>query len=429
MKRKSFPVGVLLFTAAQPLLLTCTAAPAAGEASAAPQTPSVSPSSTAAQPTAGTGPAEPWLAVRGGAGTDQAWGVDTDSRGNIYWATFQQPEHQPFADMVIYKFAPDGTELWQSRWGGRYMEKAFIVTVAEPFVYVGGLTYTSPVDLMQADMAVLALNTDDGRVAWDFTWGRGFGYEEVDGLVVDGESIFLSGWTTGEKTGVDVAILKLDLQGNLLWVNSWGSDGWDQGDGQMVVDDDAIYVCGRYNGSNILLGGQGLLVRFSKADGGYEGHTVWDGPFGTDALGMASDGTHLYTVGLTVDRGDGGQIFVRKWDKEFRLIWERLWGGTGSEEARAIAVGPQGDLFIAGASDSLPGAGQKDIVLLRYDRDGALIRQLSWGGPYIDAAHGISVDEDRILIAGNVKHTAGGFDDAILISAGAEAGRFPSFPG
>lgn len=424
MKKKPLPEIVFLASVMQLMIFGCIASPAR------PITPSLfsaSSISTANQSPVGDS-FTPWFVLRGGSKLDQGWGVDVDRAGNIYFASFQQAVKEPFADMVIYKFAPDGTELWQTRWGGKFMEKAFIVTVAGAYAYVGGLTYTSAVNLMEADMAVLALNTEDGSAAWEFTWSQGFGYEEVDGLVADGDYLYLSGWTTGETTGNDLAVLKLDRQGNLIWANTWGGGGWDQADGQMVVDADAIYVAGRYDGENYLLGGQGLLARFSKQTGEYLSHTVWDGPIGTDALGMTSDGIYLFTVGLTVDRGNGGQIFLRKWDKNLKLIWEQLWGGKGSEDARAVAIGPSGDIFIAGASDSYGGGGGMDFVLLRYDRDGNLIWSRMWGGPENEGAHGIALFRDRVYIAGNTQSAGAGQDDAILISAGAGEGSFPTFP-
>ncbi|MGB7540151.1 MAG: PQQ-binding-like beta-propeller repeat protein [Anaerolineales bacterium] len=423
-KRKPLPLIALFILVINLFLLACLTAPA-GKTPAA---------STPIRPTATTGgiptgsPVAPWSALRGGSKLDQGWGVDTDSAGNIYFATFQQAEKEPFADMVVYKFAPDGTERWRTRWGGKYMEKAFIVTVAGSFAYVGGLTYTSAFDLTAADMAVLALDTNDGSVVWEFTWGQGFGYEEVDGLVADGDSLYLSGWTTGKTTGNDVAVLKLDLHGNLIWAKSWGSPGWDEGDGQMVVDEDTLYVAGRYNGINAILGGEGFLARFSKETGEYLSHTAWGGPLGTDALGMTGDGTCLYTVGLTVDRGNGGQIFLRKWDKDLNLIWEQLWGGKGSEDARAAAIGPAGDIYVAGATDSYGSGGGMDIVLLRFDPDGKLVWARTLGGPQNDAAHGIALFADRVYIAGNTRSAGSGQDDALLIFADAGEGLFPLFP-
>jgi hypothetical protein len=422
MAEKRTPSLFLILPAVQLLVLGCLAAPTAATASVETSAASSPPLLTAS----GAGFA-PWYEIRGGGKMDQGWGVDVDRGGNVYFATFQQEETELFADMVIYKFSPAGAEQWRTRWGGPYMEKAFVVAVSEPVVYIGGLTYSSPVDLTEADMAVLALDADDGSLLWEFTWGQGFGYEEVDGLVVDGDSLFLSGWTTGRTTGNDLAVLKLDLEGNLIWANTWGGDGWDQADGQMAVDADTLYVTGRIDGSNYLLGGRALIVRFSKGTGAYLSHADWGGPIGTDALGMAHDGTYLYTVGLTVDRGNGGQIFLLKWDKQLRLIWERLWGGKGSEEARAIAVGPSGGLFIAGASDSYGDGGGKDIVLLRYDRDGNLIWQRSMGGPRNEAAHGIAVFEDRVYIAGDTQSIGSGQSDALLICAGADEGLFPPF--
>jgi hypothetical protein len=220
----------------------------------------------------------------------------------------------------------------------------------------------------------------------------------------------------------------LDLQGNLIWWNSWGGEGWDQADGQMVVDEDTIYVTGRYNGTNYLLGGQGLLARFSKQTGAYLSHTVWGGPIGTDSLGMAGDGTYLYTVGLTVDRGDGGQIFLRKWEKDLTLVWETLWGGKGSEESRAIALAPAGDIYIAGGTDSYGDGGWKDLVLIRFDQDGKPVWFRTWGGPRSESAHGIALFGDRVYIAGNTQSIGRGQDDAILITADAGTGGFPAFP-
>ncbi|MGC8838048.1 MAG: hypothetical protein ACP5UM_06490 [Anaerolineae bacterium] len=80
-----------------------------------------------------------------------------DSSGDIYLAAFGQNPGQLFTDMWIYKFTPDGREVWHTRWGGEFQEKAFVVAVGEPFVYVGGLTHTAA-GLTEADMTVLALD-------------------------------------------------------------------------------------------------------------------------------------------------------------------------------------------------------------------------------------------------------------------------------
>src|SRR5512137_1387667 len=110
---------------------------------------------------------ELWYKIMGGTKSDQAWGVDVDAEGNIYLAAFEQKPGQWFTDMVMYKFTPDGTQLWRTEWGGQFQEKAFIAAVDEPYLYVGGLTYTAA-GLTEADMAVLALDTGTGEILWEF---------------------------------------------------------------------------------------------------------------------------------------------------------------------------------------------------------------------------------------------------------------------
>jgi hypothetical protein len=218
-----------------------------------------------------------WFLTRGDVKSDQAWGVDTDSQGDVSIAAYMQaPPSKLFFDAVVFKFSSEGKELWRTQWGGESQEKAFIVTVSAPFVFVGGLVNTA-ITPTEADMEVLALDMSTGQVLWTFTWGQGFGYEEVDRLVVDGESIYVSGWTTGEKTKGDMAVLKLDKEGNLIWAKTWGTDGFDEADGQMVVGGDAIYVTGRLNAANLLLGGDAVLAKFSEHTGDYLAHVTWGG--------------------------------------------------------------------------------------------------------------------------------------------------------
>jgi hypothetical protein len=365
-----------------------------------------------------------WYRLRGGEKLDQGWGVDVDSEHNIYFATYQQAPGKLFTDMVIYKFSPNGDELWQAHWGGKYQEKAFVVRVHEPYVFVGGTTYTSANDLYAGDMVILALKSDTGDLVWDYEWGQGFGYEEVDGLVVDGESIYISGWTTGEKTSCDIGVLKLNMNGQLEWVSTWGSDGWDEADGQMVVDDQFIYVAGRYNANSILTGGKALVAKFNKSDGKYVSHVTWGGAQFNDALGLGSDGVYLYAVGLTLSYGSNGQIFLLKYDKDLNLIWEQIWGGKNGETARALGIDPQGNILIAGQTDSY-GNGGNDIVLLQYSPQGHLNWYKTWGGTASEGALDIVMDEWIGYIAANTKSFGSGQDDALLIKIDGAAGNFP----
>jgi hypothetical protein len=363
-----------------------------------------------------------WYLTRGEAKSDQFWGVDVDTQHNIYAAgLFQSPATKPFYDVIVYKFASDGTELWRTQWGDKFQEKGFIVTISEPYVYVGGEVNNS-ISLTDSDMLLLALDMNDGHVIWNFRWGSGFGYNELDGLVVDGDSIFISGWAAGKTTSGDIGILKLDRNGNQVWVKTWGSNGFDSADGQIVVDDQFIYVSGRYNGT-VLSGGKSLLIKFSKETGEYISHTTWGQGIFNDGFGMASDGTNLYVVGLTVVNANG-QIFLLKYDKDLRLVWEQIWGGKGGESARAVTVDAAGNILVTGHTLSY-GNGKNDIMLLKYSPNGTLLWEQIWGGPLVDQTHGIVMDGGFVYLAGETENNSAGLNDGLLIKADAQTGQFP----
>lgn len=289
--------------------------------------------------------------------------------------------------------------------------------VKQPFVYVGGTTWTG-LSLSNVDMAVVCFNISDGSVEWEFTWDQGFGYEEVDGLVVETDGIYLAGWTTGENTQNDIAVLKLDLDGNLIWSQSWGTDGWDEANGHIVVDENKIYVAGRYNAPGSFSGGSAVLAVFDKSTGDYLWHRTWQGSTSwtpvDDAFGMTTDSTSLYLVGITNIAGNGSQIFLLKYDLSGNLIWERTWGGNKGEAARAILITQDGDILIGGKTNS-EGAGENDIVLLKYNAEGTLIWSKIWGGSDIDEVHDMVSYGNVLYIAGETNSYGSGKNDALLI--------------
>ncbi len=94
-----------------------------------------------ASPQTTVAPSSLWYLLRGTKEADESWGVDVDSQGNVYYATYQSLT--AFPDWVVYKVAPNGKELWRWQWGRAWLDKSFVVTVAAPYVYIGGTTYNS----------------------------------------------------------------------------------------------------------------------------------------------------------------------------------------------------------------------------------------------------------------------------------------------
>jgi hypothetical protein len=72
------------------------------------------------------------------------------------------------------------------------------------------------------------------------------------------------------------------------------------------------------------------------------------------------------------------------------------WGGLGQNIANGVALDATGDLFATGYTSSL-GPGGANGFLLKYDSNGVLSRQETWGTPFSDVSTGITVDSSGNL--------------------------------
>ncbi len=147
---------------------------------------------------------------------DVAWGVEVDPNKDIYWVTSQSVSGFDVKDIYVYKIDSDGNELWDSpyTYGGLFEQQAYNCALKDNILYVAGRTWTGYFSLLYSDALVFALDTATQDTLWTFTWDGGFGYEEVDGLIVEDDAIYITGWTQTETNSQDAFIMKLDLDGN-----------------------------------------------------------------------------------------------------------------------------------------------------------------------------------------------------------------------
>ncbi|OWY21982.1 T9SS C-terminal target domain-containing protein [Sphingobacteriales bacterium UPWRP_1] len=359
--------------------------------------------------------AQLWYTTRGLTGEDRAWAVATDAEGNIYWAV-EQKDQFPYwyYNIVLYKIEPStGQTIWQSpSWGGAFNDIAFVAKVSGNRVYLGGRQDSTALP-NTGDALLLCYQTETGSLNWHNVWSRGFGYEEIDGLAIEPDGIYLSGWTEGQTTDMDFLIGKTDLNGQNSWHNWWDYENlarFDGANGHLALDDQYIYAAGHVNRANIgSLDGDMGLVCFSRQDGGYQWHVTWGGWLYDDALGLTiSADSMLYVVGYTGSYGNGSQNYLNKYTRTGQLLWSRLWGGTGAEDARAVVADADSVVYVAGATSSY-GNGDYDIFVLKYSGEGILLDSLIWGGAYKETAHDAVLHGNYLYITGETGSFGNGY--------------------
>lgn len=347
-----------------------------------------------------------WYLTRGMPAQDErAWGVDTDTLGNIFWAV-EQKDQWPnwYYNIFLYKIDPDGRQLFQGpSWGGAFNDIAFVTKVSGPSVFLAG-RIDSTINPSLGDALVVSFRTNDGAYNWHYAYDQESGYEEIDGISIQNDGIYLTGWTQNKQSQIDFLVQKISHAGKLIWSNSWDYNDLgkeDGANGQMAIDTRYIYAAGHVNRTNLAsFDGDMGLACFNRTDGSLKWKTTWGGLLYDDGLGltMGTD-SMLYVVGYTGSYGKGSQSYLNKYSRAGQLQWSRIWGGAWAEDSRAVAAGRDSLVYVVGATSSY-GHGDYDIFVLKYSASGILMDSLIWGGIRKETAHDAVLHGDFLYITG-----------------------------
>lgn len=110
-----------------------------------------------------------------------------------------------------------------------------------------------------------------------------------------------------------------------------------------------------------------------------------------DSIALDSSG-NLYAAGYTDSFGAGQHdVLIVKYDPLGNFVWAKTWGGVGVDFATSVKVGPDGLLYVTGVTSSF-GVGDYDLFLLQLDTGGNLNWGTTWGGSAFDAGYDIAFD-------------------------------------
>ena len=219
------------------------------------------------------------------------------------------------------------------------------------------------------------------------SWPRALGgpdRETALGVAVDGKGgSYVVGHFQGSSTFgtiplagsglTDVFVAKLDRQGQILWARAFGGPGAEEGRALAVDSAGNVAVAGSFSGT----------VDFDPGAGR------------TDLT--SAGGSDAFLFRLTPD-GD--------------LVWARRLGGKLADAGTRVAVGAKGETWVAGSfegsMEGLDSAGKTDAFIARFDEAGSLSWARRIGGVKADEARGVAAGRNgEVWVAGNFEETAG----------------------
>lgn len=169
----------------------------------------------------------------------------------------------------------------------------------------------------------------------------------------------------------DVFVLKLDKDGNFLWVKQFGGGSFDDVSAISTDQQGNVFVSGMF----------GDTADFDPGPGNYN---------------MVSSG--------------GFDAFLVKLDANGNFVWAKQWGGVGSEVGQAIKIDPLGNAVVGMlfrlTTDLDPGVpvnnvtanGLDDIAICKLDPNGNLIWARAIGGTGADMIESLSLDVNQNIV-------------------------------
>lgn len=270
--------------------------------------------------------------------------------------------------------------------------------------------------------AVTALGTDNARNIY------------VTG-VFSNTAPFLGVDLTSQGSG-DIFVLKLDPNGNRIWVKGFGSTSSERADAIAVRGNGEVFVAGSFVASlDFGLGvhpnaGRDDMFALKLDSAGNPVYSKAFGAAGTDtAVAIAVDGAGNATIagafqqsvdmGGTVLTSNGTtDAFIAKLTPSGAPSWAHGFGSEGADSAFAVAVDGLGQPAVVGqfkrsvdfGGGSVLSAGGTDAFLVAYTAGGAYRFGRTAGGISHDDAVAIAIDTaGGIAVAGDFQGTDAAF--------------------
>ncbi|MHA1821926.1 MAG: SBBP repeat-containing protein [Promethearchaeota archaeon] len=200
----------------------------------------------------------------------------------------------------------------------------------------------------------------------------------------------------------------------LKYNKTFGGIYMDIGNALAVDSNGDIYVTGTINYAS----GDANLVLLKYTSGGV---LLWNVTWGGSGyewgygIVVGLNGS-IYVTGYTSSYGAGSyDVVLLKYNSSGALLWNVTWGGPGGEEGIGIVVGLDGSIYVTGYTSSY-GAGSYDVVLLKYNFSGALLWNVTWGGINDDFALGVALDQNNnVYVTGYTASYGAGSYDVVLL--------------
>lgn len=325
---------------------------------------------------------------------------------------------------------------WQRAIGGAQGDHAYSIKQAmNGSLMVAGFSLSNDGDFFggfgATEVWLVQLDTI-GNVLWKENYGgsaddRAYSIEQTadQGWVFAGFTRSNNNQVSGNHGLTDFWVVKMDSTGQIEWQKCLGGTGYDEAMDIKQTPDGGYVVVGSSDSNNgDLMENNGLedtwIVKLDN-----DGSLIWQRVYGgsgtekSHSLYCTSDGGFIVAGESFSNDGDvpdhlgGTDYWILKLNFEGKIEWSRVFGGAGHEIAYDILPCRNGGYIVVGDSRSTNGDitdnhGGSDFWVIKLEAGGNIIWERSYGGSSDDYGEAIYETSDGgFLLAGQTTSTDG----------------------
>ncbi len=180
-----------------------------------------------------------------------------------------------------------------------------------------------------------------------------------------------------------------------VWNVTWSDIGT-----AVATTEDSVYLVGV--NTNLT---DAFLNKYDK-----DGNLLWNSTWemfapevgGSNVVATAAAGDSVYLAGgCAFSNVTGLDAFLNKYDSDGNFLWNITWGGTGATSATvAYATAAVEDCVFLAGETAPSNVSDFDAFLNKYDGDGNLLWNITWGGPGTYSANAVATSGDSVYVAG-----------------------------
>ncbi|OEK09328.1 hypothetical protein A8C32_11430 [Flavivirga aquatica] len=339
-------------------------------------------------------------------------------------------------DYWLLKFNANNSLQWQKTYGGSDDDRgSCIIQTLDDGYAITGFSKSANGDVTQNngfnDFWVSKLDSS-GTISWE----KSFGFSGVDqgiSIIQTNDKGFLltgvldvsasngqgnSKSTATQHAGGDYWAIKLNTLGEKEWSKFYGGTFTDTPYDAIQTEDNGYIIVGSSDSNDVDIKANKGSYDFWVVKISETGDLLWEKSYGGSeidearAIEKSNDGNYIIvgdtrSSNLDVSFNNGAaDLWIIKISPSGNLIWEKSFGGTNFDAGRSISKTQNGDFIISGSSrssdnDLNKNNGQNDAWVLKIDTNGNLKWQKNIGGSSIDLAHdAIEINNKTIISVG-----------------------------